>query len=98
MRLPCQSGTGSIYASFLTGTVANAVADTHLGYSMQGYSTTFFIQDDWKVTRKLTLNLGLRHDFQTQPVERWNGTHFLVLEFPDRVRQRLLRLAADVDM
>lgn len=31
-------------------------------------------------------------------VERWNGTHFLVLEFPDRVRERLLRLAADVDL
>ncbi len=29
-------------------------------------------------------------------VERWNGTHFLVLEFPDRVRERLLTLAADV--
>lgn len=29
-------------------------------------------------------------------VERWNGTHFLVLEFPDRVRERLLELAADV--
>lgn len=28
-------------------------------------------------------------------VERWNGTHFLVLEFPDRVRERLLSLAHD---
>jgi 3-oxoadipate enol-lactonase len=31
-------------------------------------------------------------------VERWNGTHFLVVEFPDRVRERLLGLAADVDL
>lgn len=31
-------------------------------------------------------------------VERWNGTHFLVLEFPDRVRERLLTLAADVNV
>lgn len=31
-------------------------------------------------------------------VERWNGTHFLVVEFPDRVRDRLLELAADVGL
>ena len=31
-------------------------------------------------------------------VERWNGTHFLVVEFPDRVRERLLKLAEDVDL
>lgn len=30
----------------------------------------WYIQDDWQVTPKLTLNLGLRHEFYTTPTER----------------------------
>ncbi|BDC49055.1 hypothetical protein F183_A13710 [Bryobacterales bacterium F-183] len=29
----------------------------------------FFIQDDWRVTSKLTLNVGLRYEFQNAPYE-----------------------------
>lgn len=64
------SGTGSGFATFLLGQVGSGALQVNAFPTFIGHSYAFFAGDDWKVTRRLTLNLGLRYDFQSPPVER----------------------------
>ena len=66
-------GTGHDLAQFLTGDVSFAGIDRILGNSWHGFNWSWFVQDDWRVTPRLTVNLGLRWDFQQKPYERHNG-------------------------
>ncbi|MEJ7608180.1 MAG: hypothetical protein WKF37_18420 [Bryobacteraceae bacterium] len=64
---------GDGFASYLLGAVANANAGVWLttpGWRYMYYSG--FIQDDWKLTSRLTLNLGLRYDLEMPRHEQLN--------------------------
>ena len=54
------STTGVPYADFLLGYAQNWSAAVSPQYAGRLWSTAAFIQDDFKMTTKLTLNLGLR--------------------------------------
>jgi outer membrane receptor protein involved in Fe transport len=67
------AATGSNMAQFLLGEVSSASIDRILGNTWAGYSASAFVQDDWKLGRRLTFNMGFRYDFQQKPYERNNG-------------------------
>jgi hypothetical protein len=56
--------TGFSYADFLLGIpqTSNRVNPAPL-YSLVNTDVAAFVQDDWKITPRLTLNIGLRYDF-----------------------------------
>jgi hypothetical protein len=69
-----QTGTGSTYASFLLGAVSSASITLNVGESQKGFTWSGFVQDDWRLSRRLSINLGLRYDYQQPPYERNNGS------------------------
>jgi len=59
------STVGYAYASFLLGAVDSGFSAVPVTNHMGAHSLSAFAQDSWKVTRKLTLDYGLRYDFST---------------------------------
>ena len=59
------STVGFAYASFLTGRVDTGYISVPSSIRLGSNGASFFAQDSWKVTRKLTLDYGLRYDWST---------------------------------
>ena len=64
--------TGFGYAGFLLGDFASSTQNADELFRRNGYQQwALFVQDSWKVTRKLTVDYGLRWDFATPEREEY---------------------------
>jgi hypothetical protein len=71
-------GSGSDYTGFDSAEVLAGFVNTYYlanstnYYDTRTYEQGYFAQDDWKITRRLTLNIGLRYDLYNFPYELQN--------------------------
>jgi len=70
-NLPGGTSIGSGYASFLLGYFDSASIGNESAPQYRRSSWGFFVQDTWKVNRKLTLDIGMRYDLQKPERELW---------------------------
>lgn len=78
------SSAGLGFASFLlgTGTTGNVLIQGWKNVAAQSFYYAGYAQDDWRVTSKLTLNLGVRYDYDAPRTERYNRMNFFDLDAP----------------
>lgn len=65
---------GQAMAQFLYGipTSGSLLTPAASNFADMDWLYAPFFQDDWKITRKLTLNLGVRYEYETPERERYN--------------------------
>lgn len=64
--------SGNAAAALLLGSFSSASYGITPAYALQQIYIAPFVQDDWRVTRKLTVNLGFRWDYESPFSERHN--------------------------
>jgi Carboxypeptidase regulatory-like domain/TonB dependent receptor len=90
------ANAGDGIASFLLGDISNnglSVTPYQPDLSLGQHYQAVFLQDDWKVSRKLTLNLGLRWERESPMTDRYNIFTNFNLTAPSPLKVAGLNLA-----
>ncbi len=67
-----KSNTGNTFANFLTGAISSVNFSRRLNANLpRVWQHSFYVQDDWKITPALTLNIGLRYNIETPPTQKY---------------------------
>jgi hypothetical protein len=76
--------TTNAFADFLLSLPSQGIYGVGAGVvNLENFATNLFAQDDFKVNRKLTLNLGLRYEYNASPAET---QRYVVGFWPDRYK------------
>ncbi|MBM3757210.1 MAG: TonB-dependent receptor, partial [Acidobacteria bacterium] len=87
--LRLDNNSGVAMASFMLGYPSGATVNKSDRLANQRTYAAFFFQDDWKATRKLTLNLGLEYSLEFPITERYNRKMWLDPDAPLPISQRV---------
>ena len=89
------STAGNGLASLLLGAGSSGnLYQNWKNVAAQSFYYAGYIQDDWRVTTKLTLNLGLRWDYDQPRTERFDRFNYLDLSPPSPVAAQVKALPA----
>ncbi len=78
--------SGQAVASFLLGTAAGGNIVSNATQDFQSFYVGLFAQDDFKLSPKLTLNLGLRWEPESYRTDRFNRLTFLDFNSPSPLK------------
>jgi hypothetical protein len=72
VNVGADASSGDPMASLLLGYFSSVSYNISAAYALQQIYAAPFVQDDWRVNDKLTLNLGVRWDYESPFTERYN--------------------------
>jgi hypothetical protein len=69
--------------------------DPFVGFSQ--WEIGWFVQDDWRITNRLALSYGFRHEFQTHLDDKLNfAPRFSIAWAPDKNRKSVIRIGSGI--
>lgn len=79
--------SGNTIASFLLGTGAGGNAPRNARPTSTHAHWGFYVHDQWNVSRRLSLNMGLRYEIQRGRTERYNQLNYFDFNAPSPLAQ-----------